>query len=106
MRRNPYFLVCVTCLILGGTLCAQDWPQWRGPNRDGVMSFNEPKVWPEKLTTKWKVPVGEGYASPLFANGRILQFARQGNDEVAMSIDPASGKILLAAELPPRLLSR
>ena len=100
MRRNPYFLVCVTCLILGWTLCAQDWPQWRGPNRDGVMSFNEPKVWPEKLTTKWKVPVGEGYASPLFANGRILQFARQGNDEVAMSIDPASGKILWRQSYP------
>jgi hypothetical protein len=39
-------------------------------------------------------PVGEGYASPIFASGRILQFARQGDDEVAMSLDPENGKIL------------
>ena len=104
MRKNSGILVYV-CLIASGLLWAQDWraqdwPQWRGPNRDGEMRFNEPKVWPEKLTTKWKVPVGEGYASPIFAGGRILQFARQGDDEVAMSIDPESGKILWRQSYP------
>src|SRR6267142_1304370 len=93
MRKNLRVLAYI-CLIAGPSLWAQDWTQWRGPNRDGVMRFNEPKAWPEKLTTKWKVPVGDGYASPIFAGGRILQFARQGDNEVAMSIDPESGKIL------------
>ena len=79
---------------------AQDSPQWRGPNRDGVVRFSEPKAWPEKLTAKWKVPAGEGYASPIFAGGRILQFARQGDDEVAMAIDPESGKILWRQSYP------
>ena len=51
------------------TLTAQsrpgDWPQWRGPNRDGVIaSFTEPTSWPERLTRKWKVDVGLGYATP------------------------------------------
>jgi outer membrane protein assembly factor BamB len=100
MRSTPGILVCAICLISGWALWAQDWPQWRGPKRDGVMSFIEPKVWPEKLNTKWKVPVGEGYASPLFAEGRILQFARQGNDEVAMSIDPETGKVLWRQSYP------
>ena len=93
MRKNPRVLGYLVCLIAGWSLWAQDWPQWRGPNRDGVMRFSEPKAWPAKLISKWKVPVGDGYASPLFAGGRILQFARQGNDEVAMSVDPETGKI-------------
>src|SRR5712691_10285481 len=105
MRKNsgiPIYVVCLTvvCLIGGCGLWAQDWPQWRGPNRDGVMRFNEPKAWPEKLTTKWKTPVREGYASPIFAGGRILRFARQGDNEVAMSIDPENGKILWRQSYP------
>src|ERR1022692_1543032 len=99
MTRNPGVWVCAVCITgvcftAERNLWAQDWPQWRGPNRDGAAPFREPKAWPEKLTVKWKVPVGEGYASLIFAGGRILQFARQGDDEVAMAIDPSRGKIL------------
>jgi outer membrane protein assembly factor BamB len=94
MKKLSVILISTVSLIACWSLFAQDWPQWRGPNRDGVAPFREPKAWPEKLTAKWKVPVGEGYASPLFAGGHILQFARQGDDEVAMSLDPDSGKIL------------
>jgi len=94
MRKDPGVLAYLVCLMAGWSVWAQDWPQWRGPDRDGAVRFIEPKVWPEKLTSKWKVPVGDGYASPLFAAGRIFQFARQGNDEVAMSIDPGTGKVL------------
>ena len=37
---------------------AQDWPQWRGPNRDAkANNFNAPQDWPAELTQKWKVTV-------------------------------------------------
>jgi len=105
MTKNPGVWVCAVCiagicLTADRNLWAQDWPQWRGPNRDGVAPFNEPKAWPEKLAVKWKVSVGDGYASPIFAGSRILQFARQGDDEVAMSIDPENGKILWRQSYP------
>ena len=100
MRKNPGVLAYLVCLMAGWSVWAQDWPQWRGPDRDGAMRFIEPKAWPEKLTSKWKVPVGDGYASPLFAGGRIFQFARQGNDEVAMSVDPETGKMLWRESYP------
>jgi outer membrane protein assembly factor BamB len=100
MRTNTSVLACVACLLSGGSLSAQDWSQWRGSNRDGVAQITEPKTWPEKLTTKWKVEVGDGYASPLLADGRILQFARQGDDEVAMGLDPESGKTLWRQSYP------
>jgi outer membrane protein assembly factor BamB len=87
-------------IILLSPAVAQDWTQWRGPNRDGAIKIVEPKAWPEKLSTKWKITIGDGYASPLFAAGRIFEFARQGDDEVAMAIDPENGKIVWQQRYP------
>jgi outer membrane protein assembly factor BamB len=72
-----------------------DWPQFRGPNRDGVLSsFTEPKAWPNTLTQAWKVTVGEGHASPILVGGRVYVFARQGTNEVMQALDAATGKTL------------
>mgnify|MGYP002261233645 CR=1 FL=1 len=44
---------------------AQDWPQWRGPNRDAkATGFTAPKSWPKELTRQWKVTVGQADGSP------------------------------------------
>jgi outer membrane protein assembly factor BamB len=100
MRSFSRIPVLAFVLVAAAGLWAQDWGQWRGPSRDGIIPFNEPKAWPEKLTPKWKVSVGEGYASPLLVHGRILEFTRQGDDEVAMSLDPESGKVLWRQSYP------
>jgi outer membrane protein assembly factor BamB len=74
---------------------AQDWPQWRGPNRDGaVSSFREPSPWPESLKQQWKVDVGLGYATPLVVGQRLYLFTRQAEDEVMTALDAASGKVV------------
>lgn len=72
-----------------------DWPQWRGPRRDGTLaSFTEPKAWPETLMQRWKITVGEGYATPIVVGNRVYQFSRQGENEVMRAIDAASGKVI------------
>lgn len=83
--------VLAACLLVS-SLAAADWPEWRGPHRDGILT-SEPKSWPEKLTLKWKTEVGIGHASPIFAGGSIYVFTRQGEQESALAIDPANGKI-------------
>jgi outer membrane protein assembly factor BamB len=71
-----------------------DWPQWRGPNRDGAAAtFAEPRVWPANLNRKWKVEVGLGYASPLVVGNRVFMFSRQGENEVMLALDADSGKV-------------
>src|SRR5687768_2534211 len=71
------------------------WPQWRGPNRDGaVPKASVPAAWPAKLTPKWKQTVGEGYASPVVADGRVYVHSRQDPEEVVTALDLASGKVL------------
>ncbi len=72
---------------------AQDWPQWRGPARDGQASgLTAPKVWPKELKRSWRVTVGEGHASPVVVGGRAFVFTRVGADEVVSALDLGTGK--------------
>ncbi len=94
------FFRFITFLFLGWavSLSAQqrptaDWPQWRGPNRDGsAPSFTVPKAWPENLTQRWKTDVGIGYASPVLVGNRLYIFTRQADDEFVTALDAATGK--------------
>jgi outer membrane protein assembly factor BamB len=87
-RMNAF---CLT-LLIADALTAQDWPQWRGPNRDNkVVGFAAPKEWPKELTKKWKVNVGKGEGSPLLVGDKIYVFARQGDEEVTLCLDAATG---------------
>ena len=72
----------------------EGWPQWRGANRDGAATFTTPTTWPEKLTLKWKVDVGTGYAAPITVGDRVYAFSRQGEDEVMRALDAATGKTI------------
>ncbi|MEK6325469.1 MAG: PQQ-binding-like beta-propeller repeat protein [Acidobacteriota bacterium] len=74
---------------------AQDWPQWRGPNRDGlVASFTALKVWPDKLKTIWKVPAGIGHSSPVVVGRKVYLHSRQEENEVASCFDLDTGKLI------------
>ena len=82
-------------LILIGASCvfAQDWPQWRGVNRDGKLTgFTAPQEWPKELTQVWKVTVGLGDSTPALVGDKLYVFARQGAEEVTLCLDAASGK--------------
>jgi outer membrane protein assembly factor BamB len=72
---------------------AQDWPQWRGPNRDDkVAGFTAPKTWPQELHQKWKVSVGQADSTPALAGGKLYVFSRQNDNEVTQCLDAATGK--------------
>src|SRR5438128_2548823 len=79
----------------------QDWPQWRGPQRDGSLTtYAEPTSWPDKLTQRWKVEVGTGYATPIVVGNRVYAFARQQENEVMRAIDADSGKVVWETGYP------
>jgi outer membrane protein assembly factor BamB len=79
---------------------AADFPQWRGPNRDGGISESTRAAWPEKLTQQWRVQVGEGHSSPVHAGGRVYAFARANGKEEVLALDGASGKVLWRQSYP------
>src|SRR5262245_66251048 len=71
---------------------AAQWPQWRGPNRDGVVpSSSVPAAWPEKPVLEWKQSIGEGYSSPVVAGGRVFVHSRRDPDGGVSAFDLATG---------------
>jgi outer membrane protein assembly factor BamB len=96
-NANRSWRVLVGCGLLLSATCAaaQDWPQWRGPNRDNkVVGFTAPATWPKELTQKWKVTVGLGDAWPVLTGDKVYVFTRQGADEVISCLDAGDGKIV------------
>jgi outer membrane protein assembly factor BamB len=88
-------ILIATPVVMLGQGAGPDWPQFRGPNRDGaVASFVEPKTWPDRLAQRWKVEVGEGHATPVLVGDRIYTFTRQGANEVMQALDAATGKVV------------
>jgi outer membrane protein assembly factor BamB len=89
------FLIGVMILICAHLTVAQDWPQWRGPNRDGkVTGFTAPAEWPQQLTQVWTTTVGLGDATPALVGQKLYVFTRQGEDEVTLCLDAGNGKQL------------
>jgi outer membrane protein assembly factor BamB len=94
-------LIVALAVVNEARQAGTDVTQWRGANRDGVVTgFTPPATWPEQLTQRWKVDVGLGYATPIVVGNRVYVFSRQGNDEVMSGIDAASGKVLWRTAYP------
>lgn len=80
--------------LLGSPAAAQDWPQWRGPGRDGtVPAATALDDWTRSLHRLWRVEVGEGYSSPVMADGRAFVHGRRDPYEVVTAVELASGEI-------------
>lgn len=94
MRASLVAVVLIVCVAPTSAL-GQDWPQWRGPNRDGRTSgFEAPQSWPEQLTKKWTISVGDGVASPSLVGDKLYVFARQEGQEVLRCLDASTGEEL------------
>jgi len=80
-------LICASCVF------AQDWPQWRGVNRDGkVTGFEAPRQWPKELKLRWKTPVGTGDSTPALVGDKLYVFTRQGVEEVTTCLEVERGE--------------
>jgi outer membrane protein assembly factor BamB len=91
-------LALVALLCVAGQVMAQanaNWPQWRGPNRDGIS--NETgllKQWPaDGPPLAWKAKgAGTGYSSLVISNGKLYTMGLRGDREVIVAFDVATGK--------------
>jgi outer membrane protein assembly factor BamB len=101
MKAAPllFFTLSVSCAALQ----AADWPQWRGPSRDGTVKdaahplnglTAEPKV-------LWQIAVGPGQSSPVLAQGKIVFMDGVETQEVAHCLDATTGKEVWRANVGP-----
>ena len=98
MKQGLFFAIT---LIVNSTLSAADWPQWRGPNRDG----HSPETallreWPQGGPPfVWKTNgLGAGYSSVAVANGKIFTMGDRPDAAFVHALD-LSGKQLWSTKV-------
>jgi len=99
VRTLEPLVLCVAGFVCGSVSRADDWPQWLGPQRDGVWRENDvidrfPSKGPK---VRWRTPIGAGYAGPAVAGGRIYitdRILAEGatNPKSAFAKSPVLGK--------------
>src|SRR5262249_5887863 len=97
MKNTRVLLPAILLLTLAHQALAQsdNWPQWRGPNRDGISKETGLlKQWPaEGPPLVWKASgAGGGYSSFAVANGKLYTMGLRGDREFVVAFDIATGK--------------
>lgn len=92
-------------LVIAAHAAAEDWPQWRGKNRDGVWTESGiiEKFSGGQIPLKWQVEVGSGYSGPTVAEGRVFLTDRvhePRSTERVLCFDEQTGKPLWKYEYP------
>lgn len=98
MKTVKFYKIAILLGIFLFTICsvsAQNWPDWRGPNRDDkVTGFKSPAQWPGELNQVWQRTIGLGDASPILADSKIYVLVKDGNDEVTLCVNAEDGKTI------------
>ena len=97
----------VTAALLASPLSAADWPQWRGPNRNGISSEKVSAVWPAGgPRVLWRASVGTGFSSITVSQGRLYTMGNTNNEDTVWCFDANTGEPVwhysYAAQLSPQ----
>lgn len=91
------WLVAGLAAVLLASPSAADWPQWRGPTRDGHAAA---EAWPEslggdRLKLAWRVELGPSYSGPIVVGDRVFTTeTRDDKTEVSSAYDRKTGERL------------
>ncbi len=97
-RQSKLFSLVILIVAVSGVALSEpfgtDWPQWRGPNRDGVSTETGLlKTWPASgPAVLWRLPIGTGFSGVAVANGRLVTMDANKGEEFVICIDAATGK--------------
>jgi len=104
-RRLEWDCALAAALWLASLAPAADWPQWRGPDHDGVTSESSgwPSGWPPKRL--WDRHVGMGCSSPILAGGKLYSMGwapggPRGGTDTLYCLDARSGRELWKQSYP------
>jgi outer membrane protein assembly factor BamB len=100
-RLRPSGIAAMLVLVfsMAAPAHADDWPQWRGPDRDGVWRETGilDRLPADRLPIKWRTPIGPGYSGPTVAEGRVYVTDRQTSPkgvERVHCLDAKTGQVL------------
>ncbi len=76
---------------------AADWPQWRGPSRDGhAATGSVPTTLAAEPKVIWRMDIGGGFSSPVVEQGKLVYLDARDGREVVHLVEAATGKEIWA----------
>jgi outer membrane protein assembly factor BamB len=96
MRLNRFACIASLLLLHTTNAHADNWPQWRGVQGDGISKEkNIPTKWSKSEKVAWRTPMpGQAGATPCVWEDRIYTTSAEGTDLVVLCLNTADGKIL------------
>lgn len=82
---------------------ASDWPQWRGPSRNGISPENLAPFPPEGPKLLWSAAVGTGFSSLSINGSRLFTMGNTNEHDIVWCLDAANGHELWRYAFPSRL---
>lgn len=102
--KKLLFIVILMAMNLPST--GQDWQQWRGPNRDGILpNFDAPETYPERLNIRWSIDAGPGVSSPIVGNGKVFLMTRNGDEELVSCYNFEDGALAWQDRYPAKFVA-
>ena len=88
-----------SAVFLSLSLAAQEWPDWRGSNRDGIWKETGiiKKFKSADIPLKWSVPCGAGYSGPTVSGGKVYltdRIEKPEESERVLCINANDGKVI------------
>lgn len=99
-RTSFALALALTAFMLAAPASGEEWPGFRGDG-SGVARTLAAGEGPVSLSLRWKQPLGSGYAGLSVAEGSLVTVARDGEDDVVVALDPASGEERWRTRLGP-----
>ncbi len=88
----------ITFAVVAAALSAPQWPEWRGPHRDGHAHVEHlPLRWNEEEGVAWKTAIpGEGWSTPVVRDERVwITTSRDGGKRLgALAVSLADGSVV------------
>lgn len=97
MRSCRFRILAVASAVVGSLAMASaaDWPNWRGPNYDGISAEKGFKTeWPKPPPKVWEVELGSAFSGLSCVDGKLYTCGTADKQQVVFCLDADSGKVL------------
>ena len=84
------------CIVAATSVVADDWPQWRGPNRNGISAeTNWNWNWNQRSPqTLWSKKLGVGCSAVAVQGGKLFTMGNNGRQDIVYCLDPRNGDVM------------
>ncbi|MEN9674289.1 MAG: hypothetical protein RIS76_185 [Verrucomicrobiota bacterium] len=103
--RRAIHRILLTLILVQTAVIAGDWPQWRGPTRNGISSETGWRTdWPpDGPKVAWKARVGLGFSSFVVGGGRAYTLGHAEGQDTVFCFDAATGQSIWKHSYPAEL---